>query len=109
MPALLSGRGGLVPGLGDRPVRDRGDAFGFAFRALELGLDQQHTFGDVLPGDLVAIGVVDIAAGAASTAPSRAILGTAGTYWIWVIEVICAPPVLRRSWRARLPTNAALT
>lgn len=63
--ALFWGVGGFLPGLGDRAVRGCGDAFGFVPGPLHLGFSQQHAFGDVLGGDLVAVGAVDAAAGAA--------------------------------------------
>lgn len=61
VPALFWGCCGLVPGFVHGLVGHGGDAFGFAFGAFDIRLGEQHAFGDVLPGDLVAVGVMDAA------------------------------------------------
>ena len=81
MSALFWGRGGFLTGFGNRPMFSGGDPFRLVLGSFYTGFGQQDALGDVLPGDLVAVGVVGAASLAAGAAVAvRAVQGvvTAG-------------------------------
>jgi hypothetical protein len=59
--AAVGGGGDFLTGFPHRLVFDDADAFRFAFGPLDFRFGQQDAFGDVLPGDLIAVRAADAA------------------------------------------------